>query len=50
MFCGAGGPEIAKSDQAGGKSAAVIYCLIGTAELNGIDPESSCDVKPSFSR
>jgi hypothetical protein len=48
MFCGAGGPEIAKSDRAGGKSAAVIYCLIRTAKLNGIDPESSCDAKRSL--
>lgn len=49
MFCGAGGPETAKSDRVGGKSAAVISCLIGTAKLNGIGPESSCDAKPSFS-
>jgi IS66 C-terminal element len=40
MFCGDGGPEIAKSDRVGGKSAAAIYSLIGTAKLNGIDPES----------
>src|SRR5215472_16860701 len=40
MFCGAGGLEIGKSDRVGRKSAAVIYSLIGTAKLNGIDPES----------
>lgn len=39
MFCGAGGPEIAKSDRVGGKSAAVIYGLTGTAKLHGTDPE-----------
>lgn len=39
MFCGAGGPEIAKSDRVGGKSAAVTYGLTGTAKLHGTDPE-----------
>lgn len=47
MFCGAGGPETAKSDRVGGKSAAVISCLIGTAKLNGIGAESSCDANPA---